>query len=115
MRLWITNDGLNNKRLNESTGKTFDIFKENKKDKLNEFGNRIPPPITPQHHYLRNALFGAGLAGGLGAMYRYRQPLLKLGQRVINYGLDKFHNLFGSTNSTNSTNSTELPPNPHNW
>ena len=33
--------GLNNKRLNEATGKTFDMFKENKKNKLNEFGNII--------------------------------------------------------------------------
>ena len=93
----------------------FDKLKTNLADDEYMVLNRIPPPIPPQHHYLRNALIGAGFAGGLGTMYRYRQPLLKLGQRVINYGLDKFHNLFASTNSTNSTNSTELPPNPHNW
>ena len=74
--------------------------------------NALVPYQPPQHHYLRNALIGGvglGLTGA--AIYRYRKPLMKLGQRVYNYGLDKFHNLFGST--TNST--SDIEPNPHNW
>ena len=70
--------------------------------------HRIPPH---QNRYFRNALIGGGLGLGLGAVYRYRQPLLKLGQQAYNYGLDKFHNLFRSTNNSTAAND----PNPHNW
>ena len=74
--------------------------------------HRIQPPNPVQHHNFRNALIGLGLAGaGAAAAYHFRKPLLKLGQKAYNYGLDKFHNLFGSTNSTNPT----IAPNPHNW
>ena len=85
----------------------FDGLKNQLKD--NEFMvlNRFQPP--PQHHYLRNALIGgAGLGAGLGALYHYREPLMKLGQRAINYATDKFHNLFPSNNTTHT-------PNPHNY
>jgi len=68
-------------------------------------------PYQPQRHYLRNALMLAGLGAGIGAAYRYRQPLLKLGQKAYNNALDKFHNLF--PNSSNSTALVER--NPHNW
>lgn len=33
--------GLNNKKLGEATDKTYNMFKEDKKDKLNEFGNIV--------------------------------------------------------------------------
>ena len=95
----------------ETTPIDFDRF-EKLKNSLNDDEymvlNRIPPNLH-QHHYLRNALIGLGLGAGAGALYRFRQPLLKLGQQAYNYGLDKFHNLFGSTNKTVSA----LPINDH--
>ena len=72
--------------------------------------NALVPYQPPQHHYLRNALIGGvGLGAGIGAMYHYREPLMKLGQRAFNYARDKFHNLFQPSNNT-ATNQ-----NPHNW
>lgn len=65
----------------------------------------------PQHHYFRNALMLGGLGAGLGAMYHFRNPIMKLGQKAVNYATDKFHNLFSSTKTTNET----TLPNPHNW
>ncbi len=79
--------------------------------------NKMPPqnalkPYQPQHHYFRNALLLGGLGAGLGAMYRFRNPIMKLGQKAINYASDKFHNLFSSTKAANET---AILPNPHNW
>ena len=88
----------------------FDKLKANLADNEYMVLNRIPPPNPAQHHYFRNALIGLGLGAGAGLGYRFRQPLLKLGQQAYNYGLDKFHNLFGSTNNSTATNQ-----NPHNW
>ena len=60
----------------------------------------------PGHPFLRAAGI-IGLGAGLGALgYRYRQPLKKLGQKVINYTTDKFHHLFNPINETNTTNTT---------
>ena len=69
-------------------------------------------PYVPPTHHLRNALLLGGLGAGIGAAYHYRAPLMKLGQKVINYATDKFHNLFTPTNTT--TNET-ISANPHNW
>ena len=62
-----------------------------------------------QTHRMRNAMLLLGLGAGIGAMYRYRQPLMKLGQKAYNYASDKFHNLFA-----NPSNETAVA-NPHNW
>jgi len=64
------------------------------------------PPVN--HRRLRNALIlgGLGLAGG--AIYKFNQPLLRLGHQGYNYVKDKFHNLFQSNNTTHT-------PNPHNY
>lgn len=67
--------------------------------------NRIQPQ-PPQHRRLRNALILGGLGAAAGAMYRFQEPLLKLGNNAYNYAKDKFHNLFAPANTTNS--------NPHN-
>ena len=73
--------------------------------------HNFPLHVQPrQTHRLRNALLLAGLGASLGAMYHYRQPLMKLGQRAYNYASDKFHNLFA-----NPSNETAALPNPHNW
>ena len=53
--------------------------------------NNQPPP--PPSHLMRNLGIIGGLGAGIGALYRYRQPLMKLGQKAINYVSDKFHNL----------------------
>ena len=53
-----------------------------------------------------------GLGAGLGAIYHFRNPIMKLGQKAISYATDKFHNLFSSTQSANKTATL---PNPHNW
>ena len=79
--------------------------------------NQLPPqnalaPYQPPHHYFRNALMLGGLGAGLGAIYHFRNPIMKLGQKAINYATDKFHNLFSSTQSANKTATL---PNPHNW
>ena len=67
-------------------------------------------PVQPRHHFLINGLVLGGLGAGIGAMYHYRQPLMKLGEKAYNYAVDKFHNLFA-----NPTNETASLPNPHNW
>ena len=77
--------------------------------------NQLPPqnalaPYQPPTYHLRNALLLGGLGAGIGAMYRYRTPLLKLGQKAVNYVSDKFHNLYKPTNE-----SIPLTQNPHNW
>ena len=60
-------------------------------------------PIQQGHPFLRNLAL-VGLGAGIGALgYHYHKPLVKLGQRFINYGLDKFHNLFQPNNSTATT------------
>ena len=72
------------------------------------FVNPIGPQPRPQnnHPILRNMGL-VGLGAGIGALgYRYHKPLMKLGAKVINYGVDKFHHLFQSNNSTD-TNSSE--------
>ena len=75
--------------------------------------HKFPLNVQPRKsHKLRNALLLAGLGAGIGAMYHYRKPLMKLGQRAYNYASDKFHNLF---NNPNSTDVVEYHPNPHNW
>ena len=62
-----------------------------------------PLPPQPNHPFARN-LGIAGLGAGVGiAAYHYRKPLLKLGQKVINYAADKFHHLFNPTNETEAT------------
>ena len=71
--------------------------------------NLPPPPPQPPTHYLRNGLLVGGLGAGIGALYRYRQPLMKLGQKAISYVSDKFHNLYKPANET------ALTVNPHNW
>ena len=65
--------------------------------------NRIPPPNPPQHRRLRNALILGGLGAAAGAMYRFQQPLLKLGYDAYNYAKDKFHNLYASNTPINAT------------
>ena len=77
--------------------------------------NQLPPyetltPYIPPTHHLRNALMIGGLGAGIGAMYHYRTPLMKLGQKAYNYVSDKFHNLYKPTNET-----LALSTNPHNW
>ena len=69
--------------------------------------NPVAPPA--QHHFFRNAMLLGGLGAGIGALYRYCQPLMKLGQKAINYVSDKFHNLYKPTNET------AITANPHNW
>ena len=69
--------------------------------------NRIPPPNPPQHRRLRNALILGGLGAAAGAMYRFQQPLMKLGNTAFNYAKDKFHNLLAPTNTTDT--------NHHHW
>ena len=95
------------------TGEFKNIIKNLKPGQYATLHDLPERPINTRHYLRRAAL--AGLLGlGSYAAYRFRQPLLKLGQQAYNYGLDKFHNLFGSTNS--STNSTAVAePNPHNW
>ena len=59
-----------------------------------------PRPQQVGHPFLRN-LGLVGLGAGLGALgYRYHEPILKLGQKVINYTTDKFHHLFNPPNNT---------------
>ena len=92
----------------------FENIKQNLKDGEVAVINQLPPqnalvPYQPQHHYLRNALLVGGLGAGIGAMYHYRKPLMKLGQKAYNYASDKFHNLYHPTNETAAL------PNPHNW
>lgn len=74
--------------------------------------HRNGPPYVPPTHHLRNALLLGGLGAGIGAAYHYRAPLMKLGQKVVNYATDKFHHLFTPTNT--ATNETVVS-NPHNW
>ena len=64
--------------------------------------HQLPDRPMNARHYVRRAIIGGllGLGGGLG--YYFRQPLLKLGQKAYNYGLDKFHNLFQSNNTSSS-------------
>lgn len=72
------------------------------------FANPLGPNIRPpnNHPILRNMGL-VGLGAGIGALgYRYHKPLMKLGQKVFNYGLDKFHHLFQSNNSTDTDSST---------
>ena len=87
----------------------FDKLRDNLGDNEYMVLNRILPPNPAQHHYFRNALIGLGLGLGGGAMYRYRNALMRLGQKAHNYGLDKFHNLFNLTNKTVNT----IPINDH--
>ena len=86
----------------------YDNFRANLNE--NEYGviNRIPPPAPPQHHFFRNALRIGGLGLGIGALYKYREPLLKLGHGAYNYARDKFHNLLAPTNQTSN-----IPINDH--
>ena len=70
------------------------------------------PGNQPQHHLMRNLLTIGGIGGGLAGLYHYRQPIMKLGQRVINYTTDKFHNLFQSNNTTEKPTPTPTPT-PH--
>ena len=67
---------------------------------IHKFGNR--PQTT--NHFRRN--LGRIVLGtlGLGALYAFRNPIMRLGKAAINYGFDKFHNLFQSTNQTDSQN-----------
>ena len=65
-------------------------------------GEIAPPGFRPNHPWLHN-LGLVGLGGGLAALYGYRRPLMKMGQKFINYATDKFHHLFHTTNSTNSS------------
>ena len=67
------------------------------------FVNPLGPNNRQNNHpYLRNIGL-VGLGAGLGIVgYHYHKPLMKLGQKVINYGLDKFHHLFPSNNSTST-------------
>ena len=67
------------------------------------------PVAHPANYFFRNAMLLGGLDAGIGALYRYRQPLMKLGQKAINYVSDKFHNLYKPTNET------AITVNPHNW
>ena len=60
----------------------------------------IPQPQPPAFGHIRPWLRNLGLIG-LGALgYRYYKPILKLGQKAINYASDKFHHLFTPTNET---------------
>ena len=62
-----------------------------------------PQPAPPQnvgHPFLRN-LGLVGLGAGLGGVLTYyRKPLMKLGKKVINYPIDKFHQWIHPTNET---------------
>ena len=89
----------------------FDAIKAGLNDGEVAVINKLPPhnAIQPQHHYFRNAMLIGGLGAGIGAAMRYRQPLVKLGQKAISFVSDKFHNLYKPTNETATT------PNPHNW
>ena len=76
--------------------------------------NQLPPQnavnqYQAPNHLMRNLGIIGGLGAGIGALYRYRQPLMKLGQKAINYVSDKFHNLYKPTNET------AIMGNPHNW
>ena len=58
------------------------------------------------HNPYVRALGLVGIGAALGAAgYHYRQPFLKLGQKFLNYSVDKFHHLFNPVNETNSTQS----------
>ena len=100
-----------NNRVSKGTSpipfKRYDQIMKHLKD--GEFVSAHQFPVQPQHHYLRNALLVGGLGAGIGAMYHYRKPLMKLGQKAYNYASDKFHNLYHPTNETAAL------PNPHNW
>lgn len=69
-------------------------------------------PMSPQRR-LRNALILGGLGAAAGAMYKFRQPLMKLGNQAYNFAHDKFHNLFSFNQPSNLTNAIE--PNHHHW
>ena len=67
-----------------------------------------PPGFHPFRPFIRN-LGLVGLGAGLGiAGYHFRHPLKKLGQKALNYGLDKFHYLFTPNNETNSSTSAQI-------
>lgn len=84
---------------------------------LNALNNRenivLIPQVQPQRirhipPFLRN-LGLVGLGAGLGiAGYHLRHPLMKLGQKALNYTTDKFHRLFAPVNETNSSVPTQL-------
>lgn len=69
-------------------------------------------PMSPQRR-LRNVLLLGGLGAAAGAMYKFRQPLLKLGNQAYNYAQDKFHNLFTFNHPSNSSDVVES--NHHHW
>ena len=69
-------------------------------------------PMTPQRR-LRNALILGGLGAAAGAMYKFRQPLMKLDNQAYNFAHDKFHNLFSFNHPSNTTSMIE--PNHHHW
>ena len=91
----------------------YDAIKAGLNDGQYAVVNQLPPhnalnQYQPPNHFLRNLGIIGGLGAGIGAAMRYRQPLMKLGQKAINYVSDKFHNLY------NPTNETAITPNPHN-
>ena len=63
--------------------------------------HNMPKAPGNPHRRLRNALILGGLGAAAGAMYKFHQPLMKLGHQAYNYAMNKFHNLYAQpTNAT---------------